>query len=151
MAVNQKAMAVNQTGVSSNPVCGAKYLPLRVHPHFRLTARGHVAAEMANIGGIGLSRRERRWRQKGRNRLPAVRRRPVSQSLRVGLPFWLTANCTVCPDESGADADAQFPWLRGAEKRRSWSQPSGGAAACQVPTWYLRNATALRGIAGSRA
>src|ERR1017187_6477679 len=76
----------------SNPVWGAKYLPLRVHPHFRLTARGHVAAEMANIGGIGLSRRERRWRQKGRNRLPAVRRRPVSQSLRVGLPFWLTAN-----------------------------------------------------------
>src|ERR1017187_8525608 len=88
----------------SNPTATAKYLPLRVHPHFRLTARGHVSAEMANIGGIGLSRRERRWRQKGRNRLPAVRRRPVSQSLRVGLPFWLTANCTVCPDESGAES-----------------------------------------------
>src|ERR1035438_967700 len=27
---------------------------------------------------------------KGRNRLLAVRRRPVSQSLRVGLPCWLT-------------------------------------------------------------
>ena len=32
------------------------------------------------------------------------------------------------PRESTAEAiavlDAQFPWLRGAEKRRSWSQPS---------------------------
>ena len=29
--------------------------PLRVRSHFRLTGRGHVTAEMANIGGIGLS------------------------------------------------------------------------------------------------
>src|ERR1022692_5168641 len=78
--------------MSSNPVWGAKYLPLRVHPHFRLTARGHVSAEMANIGGIGLSLRERRWQQKERMWLPRVRRRPVSHILRVGLPFWLTAD-----------------------------------------------------------
>ena len=34
----------------------------------------------------------------------------------------------VAPRETTAEAiavlDAQFPWLRGAEKRRSWSQPS---------------------------
>src|ERR1039458_2692468 len=35
------------------PTATAKYLPLRVHPHFRLTASGHVASEMANMGGIG--------------------------------------------------------------------------------------------------
>src|ERR1039458_1119353 len=39
--------------MSSNPVWGAKFLPLRVHPHFRLTARGHVLAEMAKIGELG--------------------------------------------------------------------------------------------------
>src|ERR1039457_3333470 len=79
------------------PTATAKYLPLRVHPHFRLTARGHVSAEMANIGGIGLSLRERRWQQKERMWLPRVRRRPVSHILRVGLPFWLTANSTCVP------------------------------------------------------
>ena len=46
---------VNQKVAEPNPIRGAKYLPLRVHPHFRLTARSHVSAEMANIGGIGLS------------------------------------------------------------------------------------------------
>src|ERR1019366_9287125 len=35
------------------PAATAKYLPLRVHPHFRLTARGHVSAEMDNIGELG--------------------------------------------------------------------------------------------------
>ena len=51
MAVNQKAMAVNQTDVSSNPVWGAKFIPLRVHPYFRLTARRQLFAEMADIWG----------------------------------------------------------------------------------------------------
>jgi len=45
-------------------------------------------------------------------------RRPTS------LP---TAPIPVAPRETTAAAiavlDAQFPWLRGAEKRRSWSQP----------------------------
>jgi hypothetical protein len=42
----------------SNTLCftwGAKLLPLRVPPHLWLTARGHVSAKMAEIGGIRLS------------------------------------------------------------------------------------------------
>ena len=43
--------AVNQKVLGSKPVWGAKFLPLRVHPHLWLAACGHVASEMANNRG----------------------------------------------------------------------------------------------------
>src|ERR1035441_2337048 len=99
MAVNQKGMAVNQTSVSSNPIWGAKFLPLRVHPHFRLTASRHISTEMASIWGCGSSiwgcgsrEGEGRRQRNERNRLTGVPGGPVSHSLRRGVHVWLTTD-----------------------------------------------------------
>src|ERR1700722_7408978 len=63
--------AVNQACIGSNPVCGAKYFPLRNSPHSRLTASCHISTEIANTrGNLPLAKREGRGRQKGRNGSP---------------------------------------------------------------------------------
>ena len=89
-------MSVNQPSVSSNPIWGAKFLPLRVHPHFRLTASRHISTEMASIWGCGSSiwgcgsrEGEGRRQRNERNRLTGVPGGPVSHSLRRGVHVWL--------------------------------------------------------------
>ena len=80
-------------------MCGAKFLPLRVHPHFRLTASRHISTEMASIWGCGSSiwgcgsrEGEGRRQRNGRNRLTGVPGGPVSHSLRRGVHVWLTTD-----------------------------------------------------------
>jgi hypothetical protein len=58
---------------------------------------------------------------------------------RARMPTTLPASIPrlVAPGETAAQAssllDAQFPWLRGAEKRRSWNQPLQSVPAAHRP------------------
>ena len=71
---------------------GSQFLPLRVPPHFRLTAHCRHPARMANITGLWLTQENGAGVRTSGIGAAALRHGPVSHLLRTGVRFWLTAD-----------------------------------------------------------